>query len=136
MLDFITWTANPNFIDSFVTIRWYGLAFAIGFWIGYEIMYRIFKHEGVPEKWIGALLIYVVLGTIIGARLGHVFFYDWDYYSQHPGDIIKIWEGGLASHGARGTEGSKANSKTGTDNTETVTDNSHDSSFDVRLGAM
>lgn len=99
MLDFITWTANPNFIDSFVTIRWYGLAFAIGFWIGYEIMYRIFKHEGVPEKWIGALLIYVVLGTIIGARLGHVFFYDWDYYSQHPGDIIKIWEGGLASHG-------------------------------------
>ena len=75
------------------------MAFAIGFWIGYEIMCRIFKHEGVPEKWIGALLIYVVLGTIIGARLGHVFFYDWDYYSHHPGDIIKIWEGGLASHG-------------------------------------
>ena len=99
MLDFITWTANPNIIDSFVTIRWYGLAFAIGFWIGYEIVYRIFRHEGVPEKWLGALLIYVVLGTIIGSRLGHVFFYGWDYYSQHPGDIIKIWEGGLASHG-------------------------------------
>ena len=68
MLDFITWTANPNIIDSFVTIRWYGLAFAIGFWIGYEIVYRIFRHEGVPEKWLGALLIYVVLGTIIGNR--------------------------------------------------------------------
>lgn len=99
MLNFITWLANPNIIDSFVTIRWYGLAFAIGFWIGYEIVSRIFRHEGVPERWVGALLIYVVLGTVIGARLGHVFFYDWAYYSQHPGDIIKIWEGGLASHG-------------------------------------
>lgn len=99
MLNFITWLANPNIIDSFVTIRWYGLAFAIGFWIGYEIVSRIFRHEGVPERWVGALLIYVVLGTVIGARLGHVLFYDWDYYSQHPGDIIKIWEGGLASHG-------------------------------------
>lgn len=99
MLDFITWTVNPNFIDSFVTIRWYGLAFAIGFWVGYEIVSRIFKHEGAPESWVGALLVYVVLGTIIGARLGHVLFYDWDYYSQHPWDILKVWEGGLASHG-------------------------------------
>ncbi len=99
MLDFITWTVNPNMIDSFVTIRWYGAAFAVGFLIGYEIMSRIFKHEGAKEKWLGSLLIYVVVGTVIGARLGHVFFYDWAYYSQHPGDILKIWEGGLASHG-------------------------------------
>ena len=40
-----------------------------------------------------------MVGTLVGARLGHVFFYEWDYYSQHPGDILKIWEGGLASHG-------------------------------------
>jgi prolipoprotein diacylglyceryl transferase len=40
-----------------------------------------------------------VVATIIGSRLGHVFFYQWDYYSQHPGEIFKIWEGGLASHG-------------------------------------
>ena len=99
MLDFITWTVNPNMIDSFVTIRWYGAAFAVGFLIGYEIMSRIFKHEGAKEKWLGSLLIYVVVGTVIGSRLGHVFFYDWAYYSQHPGDILKIWEGGLASHG-------------------------------------
>ncbi len=99
MIDFITWTVNPNLIDSFITIRWYGLAFAIGFWIGYEIVYRIFRHEGVPERWLGSLLIYTVIATLIGSRLGHVFFYDWAYYSQHPGDIIKIWEGGLASHG-------------------------------------
>lgn len=99
MLDFITWTVNPNLIDSFVTVRWYGLAFAIGFWIGYEIMWRIFRHEGAPEKWLSSLFIYVVVATIVGARLGHVFFYDWSYYSQHLGEIFKIWEGGLASHG-------------------------------------
>ncbi|MCQ2287866.1 MAG: prolipoprotein diacylglyceryl transferase [Muribaculaceae bacterium] len=99
MLNFITWTANPNLIDSFVTVRWYGLMFAIGFLVGYEIMSRIFKHEGAPEKWVGSIFIYVVIATIVGARLGHVLFYDWAYYSQHLGEIIKIWQGGLASHG-------------------------------------
>lgn len=99
MLDFITWTVNPNLFDGFITVRWYGLAFAIGFWLGYEIVWRMFRHEGAPEKWISALFIYVVIATIIGSRLGHVFFYDWSYYSQHPMDIFKIWEGGLASHG-------------------------------------
>ncbi len=97
--NFITWTVNPNLIDSFVTVRWYGLAFAIGFLIGYEIVSRIFKHEGAPEKWVGSLFVYVVVATIIGARLGHVFFYEWDLYSQNPIEIFKIWEGGLASHG-------------------------------------
>ena len=103
ILDFVTWTASPNILDSFLTIRWYGLMFAIGFLVGYEIVSRIFKHEGAPEKWLGSLFIYVVVATILGARLGHVFFYDWAYYSQHPGEILRIWEGGLASHG--GTAG-------------------------------
>ena len=103
LLDFVTWTASPNLIDSFVTVRWYGLMFAIGFLLGYEIVSRIFKHEGAPERWLGSLFIYVVLATIIGARLGHVLFYDWSYYSQHLGEIPKVWEGGLASHG--GTAG-------------------------------
>ncbi len=57
------------------------------------------KHEGAPEKWLGILLTYVVIATIVGARLGHVFFYEWGYYSKHPVEILKIWEGGLASHG-------------------------------------
>ncbi len=99
MISFITWTANPNIISSPITVRWYGLMFAIGFLVGYEIVYRIFKHEGAPEKWLAPLFFYVVIATVLGARLGHVFFYDWSYYSQHPGDILKIWEGGLASHG-------------------------------------
>lgn len=99
MLDFITWTVSPEIISSPVTVRWYGLMFAIGFWIGYEIVWRMFRHEGAPEKWVGSLFIYVAVATFLGARLGHVFFYGWDYYSQHLGDILKVWEGGLASHG-------------------------------------
>ena len=99
MLDFITWTFDPELISSPVTVRWYGLMFAIGFLVGYEIVWRMFRHEGAPEKWVGSLLVYVVVATFFGARFGHVFFYAWDYYSQHLGDILKVWEGGLASHG-------------------------------------
>ncbi len=96
---YITWTADPVIIDSFVTIRWYGLMFAIGFLIGYELVAKMFKHEGAPERWLGILLIYVVVATIVGARLGHVFFYEWDVYRADPIRILYIWEGGLASHG-------------------------------------
>lgn len=99
MLDYIIWNADPNLITHPITVRWYGLMFAIGFLVGYEIVSRIFKHEGAPERWLGILLLWTVAGTIIGSRLGHVFFYEWDFYSQHPGEIIKIWNGGLASHG-------------------------------------
>ncbi len=100
MLEFITWNADPVLFSlGSLSVRWYGLAFALGFICGYEMVARMFKHEGAPEKWLGVLLTYVVVATIIGARLGHVFFYDWDYYSQNIGDIFKIWEGGLASHG-------------------------------------
>jgi len=73
--------------------------FAIGFWIGFNIVAKMFKREGAPERWLGILLIWVAAGTVVGARLGHVFFYEWDYYSQHPLKIIATWEGGLASHG-------------------------------------
>ncbi len=99
MLDFITWTANPDFINSVITVRWYGLFFAIGFLMGYNIVAKMFRHEGAPESWLGILLMWVVGGTIIGSRLGHVFFYEWDKYSQDPISILYIWEGGLASHG-------------------------------------
>ena len=99
MLNEIFWTANPNLFEGFVTVRWYGLMFAIGFLVGYEVVSRIFKREGAPEKWVGSLFIFVIIATIVGARLGHVFFYEWDKYKDHLGDIVKIWEGGLASHG-------------------------------------
>lgn len=100
MLDFIYWNADPVLFSlGPLSVRWYGLAFAIGFFIGYDIMARMFRHEGAPEKWLGILLTYVLIATVAGARLGHVFFYEWDFYSQHPEKILNIWEGGLASHG-------------------------------------
>ena len=100
MLDLITWTASPDIISGHLaTVRWYGLMFAIGFWAGYEVVWREFRHEGAPERWVASLFFYVIVATVVGARLGHVFFYDWDYYSRHLSEIPKIWEGGLASHG-------------------------------------
>ncbi len=100
MLDIVYWNADPV-LFSFgpFAVRWYGLAFAVGFLIGYQIVAAMFKHEGAPERWLGILLAYVVVATIVGSRLGHVFFYEWDYYSQHPAEIFKVWNGGLASHG-------------------------------------
>ncbi len=97
--DFVNWHPNPVIFDGFITIRWYGLMFAIGFLLGYSIVARMFKREGAPERWLGILLVYVGVATLVGARLGHVFFYAWDYYSQNPLKIFATWEGGLASHG-------------------------------------
>lgn len=99
MLTYITWDASPEIITWPLTVRWYGLMFAIGFWIGFNLVAKMFRHEGAPERWLGILLLYVGVGTVVGARLGHVFFYAWDYYSQHPVEILYTWQGGLASHG-------------------------------------
>lgn len=99
MLNYIVWDFDPILFDSFITLRWYSLMFLIGFIVGYKIVERMFKHEGAPERWLGSLLLWVMIGTVVGARLGHVFFYEWDYYSQHPIEILYTWEGGLASHG-------------------------------------
>lgn len=97
---FVTWNADPVIFSlGPISVRWYGLAFAVGFLIGYNIVAKMFKHEGAPERWLGILLTYIVIATIIGARLGHVFFYEWDYFSLHPEKILQIWNGGLASHG-------------------------------------
>lgn len=96
----IIWNPDPVLFSlGSLKIRWYSLMFVIGFWAGYNIVARIFKHDNAPEKWLFSLLIWTVAGTIIGARLGHVFFYDWEYYSAHPLHILYTWEGGLASHG-------------------------------------
>lgn len=100
MLDIIYWNADPVLFSlGPLSVRWYGLAFAVGFILGYNIMARMFRHEGAPERWLGILLTYIVIATVVGARLGHCFFYEWPYYSQHPEKILRIWEGGLASHG-------------------------------------
>lgn len=100
MLDAIFWTADPVLFSlGPLTIRWYSLAFLVGFICGYNIVARMFRHEGAPEDWLTTLLVYLIVGTVVGARLGHVFFYEWDYFSQHPLEILYTWNGGLASHG-------------------------------------
>lgn len=62
-------------------------------------MLRELKTVTAPAGWCDKVFIYTIVATIIGARLGHCIFYGWEYYSAHPIDIFKIWEGGLASHG-------------------------------------
>lgn len=100
MLNEIIWNASPTIFSlGPLSVRWYGLAFAVGFIIGYNIVAKMYKHEGAPEKWLGILLAYLIVATIVGARLGHVFFYEPKHYLDNPIEILFIWEGGLASHG-------------------------------------
>ncbi|MBR8537980.1 prolipoprotein diacylglyceryl transferase [Carboxylicivirga sediminis] len=100
ILNSINWNVDPEIFSlGPIHVRYYGLLFAMGFMLGYYIIERMFKSEGIQQEWLDKLFMYVVIATIVGARLGHVIFYGWDYYSQNLGDIIKIWEGGLASHG-------------------------------------
>ena len=101
MLMAINWNVSPEiFPDTVIPVRWYGLLFASAFLIGFELLKRMFKSEGHPVEWTDKALIYTMVGCLVGARLGHVFFYDWQYYLQRPTEIIMFWKGGLASHGA------------------------------------
>lgn len=97
----ITWNVDPTLLHlGAVEVRWYGLLFALGLiLLGPMIAEKMWKREGLPEAWLNSLFIYVVVGTVIGARLGHVLFYDPAYYLANPSKIIAVWEGGLASHG-------------------------------------
>jgi len=84
-----------------LSLRWYGLLFASAFIFGYWISVKYFKlNERYGEKFMDQFLMYGIFGTLIGARLGHVLFYDFNYYMQHPLEILAVWKGGLASHGA------------------------------------
>ncbi|BBE20765.1 prolipoprotein diacylglyceryl transferase [Aquipluma nitroreducens] len=100
ILAFIHWNVSPEIFSlGPVHVRWYGLLFAVGFLFGYNHGEKMFKHENIDLKWLESLFIYLIVATIIGARLGHVLFYGWGYYSQHPIEILYVWQGGLASHG-------------------------------------
>lgn len=109
----IDWNVTSELIEGQPTPNKYGLLFVSGIIIGFFVMKRIFKRENIDEKILDKLLMYVVIATILGARFGHVFFYGpyWDVidpfgnviergYFSHPADMFKVWEGGLASHGA------------------------------------
>lgn len=98
---YITWSPDPEiFRIGSLAVRWYGLLFALSFVFGYIIMLRIFRKEGIPDKVLDVLTTYMVIGTVVGARLGHCLFYEPAYYLANPFKILYVWEGGLASHGA------------------------------------
>ncbi len=117
ILNFITWNVDPVAISlGPISIRWYGILWAVGIWLTYLTQVKIYKNEHLPEAWTDKLFIYVVVGTIIGARLGHCLFYEWHLlpepvkflgmtfkygnpYLTHPWELLYIWQGGLASHG-------------------------------------
>ncbi|GEM68134.1 prolipoprotein diacylglyceryl transferase [Sphingobacterium mizutaii NBRC 14946 = DSM 11724] len=111
ILSFITWGPEPEIfkIGSF-GVRWYSLCWLLAFVVSYFLMLKIFKREGKSQELLDKLTIYIFIGTLVGARLGHCFFYDWAYYKEHFLEIFipfqKIngsWEltgfTGLASHG-------------------------------------
>ena len=96
----MTWNVDREiFSIGFFALRWYSVLFAAGFVLGYFMMRRIFRAEGKPEVLLDSLLFHLVVGTVVGARLGHCLLYEPDQYLRDPIRILKIWEGGLASHG-------------------------------------
>ena len=104
MIDFlsITWDVDPIiFKIGPLAVRWYSLLFVAGFPLGYWLFEGFYKREGLDTKLLEPLLYALLIGTIVGARLGHCFFYEPSYYlsSEHWVEIFKPWKGGLASHG-------------------------------------
>lgn len=109
ILDFIIWNGSPEiFTAGTFALRWYGLFFALGFLISQQVLYYMFRKEGKPEKDVDTLTIYMVIATIVGARLGHIIFYQPEVIWEDPLSIFLPFEfspfritglQGLASHG-------------------------------------
>lgn len=105
----LLWNPSEGIDLGFYIIRFYSLMFVIAFGLGWYILKKIFDRENEPVEKLDSLFIYSVFATLIGARLGHVFFYDWEYYSNHKLEILLPFKfdpfqftgfSGLASHGA------------------------------------
>src|SRR3989337_2583104 len=97
LFNFIIWDINPDIFTIPIIdhpVRWYGLSWALGFLLSQQVMYYIYRKEGRPAKEVDTLAIYMVVAAIVGARLGHVLFYDPVDYLKDPLRILAIWEGG------------------------------------------
>lgn len=117
LLDYIIWNVDPVLFHlGNLEVRWYGLFWAIGLYLCWLVNERMYRHENCPAEWADKMFIYMALGVIIGARIGHCWFYEWHLtndpiqifgwtfhyrnpYIEHPLLLLKIWEGGLSSHG-------------------------------------
>ena len=96
----ISWDFNPEiFSIGNHGVRWYGLMIALGLYTGYMIFKRYLRGDKLTPEMVDSLLVYFAIAGIVGARLGHCFFYEPEYFLKNPLEIIKIWKGGLASHG-------------------------------------
>lgn len=97
----VTWDVNPVFfkIGSF-EIMWYGLCWMVAILAGALFFGNFIRREGLDPKFTDRIFWWGTLATIIGARLGHCFFYEPAYYFAHPLEILNIRQGGMASHGA------------------------------------
>ncbi|WP_394129118.1 prolipoprotein diacylglyceryl transferase [Shewanella maritima] len=99
-MEHFVWNLDPVLIEMFgLKVHWYGALFAAAIAAGFQVMKRIYTKEGLPVESLDNLLIYCVIGIVVGARLAHCLFYDPDFYLSNPMKILAIWEGGLASHG-------------------------------------
>jgi len=99
---------NPVLVDlGIFEIRWYSIAYILGIIIGWIYADKIIKRteqnkynfEAIKKSDFDDLLIYLVIGIILGGRLGYIIFYNLDYYSQNFLEIFKIWQGGMSFHG-------------------------------------
>ena len=121
ILDYITWNVDPiAFSIGSLEVRWYGILWAVGLYAAYLMQVQLYKHDNAPQDWPDKIFLYMALGVIIGARLGHCWFYEWheastlglepvqifawninyrNPYIEHPLELLKIWQGGLSSHG-------------------------------------
>lgn len=96
----IKWNVSPEIVSigSF-SLRYYSLMFVLGFILMGEYVQKRFKKYGKNPELVSSLTTHIILGMLIGSRLAHCLFYEPDHYLLHPLDILKVWEGGLASHG-------------------------------------
>jgi len=99
-LEHFVWNVDPVLLHlGSLQLRWYGLLFVGSFFLGLYILQWIFKREGRDPAILDSLLIYVMVGAVVGARLMHCLAYEPEFYLSHPLEILKVWKGGLASHG-------------------------------------
>lgn len=108
MISYIIWDIDPRIFSELEFLRWYGVCWVIGLFLAYQIMRYFYKLEGIPEDELDKFVTYAVVGILIGARLGHILFYDPVHYWNNPIEILPIrvnptfqFTGlaGLASHG-------------------------------------
>ncbi len=99
-MEHFIWNVNPNILElGPIQLRWYGLLFVGSFFLGLMIFNWIYKRERKDPAVLDNLLIYVLIGAVLGSRLMHCLAYEPEFYLSNPIEIFKVWKGGLASHG-------------------------------------